>query len=174
MTETITKNYSFSDTLVSQVGSYTIIPNPFNNTFTVSIQFDITNKDNVSSIALSDGIVASVDANGTSYDMVHNEQDIVFAVGETKHFEGSVTVPYNSDGTLSKFAQISSINPFSAAGSSPYALKQNLHEIMSNASNGHKNINGTWKNGYFWKKINGTWKRCLIWQKINGIWKKGK
>ena len=44
---------------------------------------------------------------------------------------------------------------------------------LDKASNGHKNINGTWKDGYFWRKINGVWKRCLIWRKINGTWKKG-
>lgn len=45
--------------------------------------------------------------------------------------------------------------------------------LSTKASNGHMKVNGTWKDGYFWRKINGTWKRCLIWQKINGTWKKG-
>lgn len=170
MAEIITKTFSYSDSTVDNYGSYTITPNPFNNTFNVSMSITFTIKSGYGTTDVQ--IMPSVVSNGKSYEVINQTVDIM-NVGDTVKFSGNTNVPYLTDGTIPNDCRLIYGNPLFATGGSRYAINQYLNEIMSNASNGHKNINGTWKNGYFWRKINGTWKRCLIWRKINGTWKKG-
>ena len=169
MAEVITKTFSYSDSAVDNYGSYTITPNPFNNTFNISMSITFTNKANfdVSDVQFLPLVVS----NNKSYEVLN--QSLYIKAGETVKLTGNTNVPYSTDGTIPNDGRLNYSNPLFATGGSRVAINQYLNEIMPNASNGHKNINGTWKNGYFWQKINGTWKRCLIWRKINGTWKKG-
>lgn len=94
---------------------------------------------------------------------------------------GSISVPYKGDGTLT----LNLAMTYKTRGSYPnelfdenglridwindYKSTVNLPTLYSTKYK----IAGIWKNAFAWLKINGIWKHCIVWKKINGTWKKG-
>ena len=94
-------------------------------------------------------------------------QAVTINAGETYTRTDTREFDYNPDGTIGSIHIGASKNEF------PPLACVNTNISIDNLSNGHMKVNGTWEQGYLWKKISGSWKRCIIWKKINAIWKKG-